>query len=394
MCKLNNFVQSISSTASILILTVISMERYFAIIHPMFSKRMSRMCLLRVVVAVIWLIAILYAIPLLMQFTTATYSGQTFCFSKAALIDAKILVIINFVLLYVFPLGLMCVMYARISVVLWRTSTMSAGTAGGRALPRRQHRTSTDLYGEGDVTELSSLRDDSAISPPQSPINKNCEALQSNCDSPRSGITLESDSAICTKHTTCVPLKSNSTVCSNGKRWMFKRKSADVSIEMNQSSVSGSPVTPITHGCPRRAMSRDDSGSRGGKMTRGHRPRVFKLLDQLRDKQSKHMVHNALLARRRVIRLLIAIVVTFAVCVLPHHIRLMYQTFWRTSYALLPPITLLILFTNSALNPILYAFLSGNFRKSLLDTCDCKLICSAARRDMVGLNSRSLHTVI
>ena len=355
---------------------------------------MSRIGLLRVVVAVIWLIAILYGIPLLMQFTTATIIGQTFCFSKAALIDAKLLVIINFVLLYVFPLGFMCVMYARISVVLWRTSTMSAGTAGGRALPRRQHRTSTDLYGEGDVTELSSLRDDTAISPPQSPINKNCDAPKSNCDSPKSGITLESDSAICTKHTTCVPPKSISTVCSNGKRWMFKRKSAEVSIEMKQSLVTGSPVTSVTHCCHKTAMSRDDSGSRGGKMTRGHRPRVFKLLDKLRDKQSKHMVHNALLARRRVIRLLIAIVVTFAVCVLPHHIRLIYQTFWEASYALLPPITLLILFTNSALNPLLYAFLSGNFRKSLLDTCDCKIISMVAKRDIVGSNSRSLHTVI
>ena len=76
--------------------------------------------------------------------------------------------------------------------------------------------------------------------------------------------------------------------------------------------------------------------------------------------------------RRKVIRLLIAIVISFALSVLPLHISLLWQTFSKDpgilSHALiLGPISYLIFYSNSALNPILYAFLSENFRKSMYE---------------------------
>ncbi|ODM88289.1 Growth hormone secretagogue receptor type 1 [Orchesella cincta] len=39
MCKMYHFINSMSTTASVLILVVISFERYFAIIHPMTCKQ-------------------------------------------------------------------------------------------------------------------------------------------------------------------------------------------------------------------------------------------------------------------------------------------------------------------------------------------------------------------
>ena len=87
---------------------------------------------------------------------------------------------------------------------------------------------------------------------------------------------------------------------------------------------------------------------------------------------------TALASRRKVIRLLIAIVVSFTVCMLPHHARLLYEMWsplqFPISFAqsLVPPSTFFMFYLNSALNPILYAFLSDNFRKSLMEVCGCR----------------------
>ena len=88
--------------------------------------------------------------------------------------------------------------------------------------------------------------------------------------------------------------------------------------------------------------------------------------------KSAEKTENALVARRRVIRLLIAVVLAFAICVLPSHLYHLYILFGNpdisssiTIHKILPTVVYLILYSNSALNPILYAFLSDNFRKSL-----------------------------
>ena len=86
--------------------------------------------------------------------------------------------------------------------------------------------------------------------------------------------------------------------------------------------------------------------------------------------KSAEKTENALVARRRVIRLLIAVVLAFAICVLPSHLYHLYILFGRpdistTIHRILPTVVYLILYSNSALNPILYAFLSDNFRTSL-----------------------------
>ena len=104
---------------------------------------------------------------------------------------------------------------------------------------------------------------------------------------------------------------------------------------------------------------------------------------------------NALLARRKVIRLLIAVIVSFATCVLPYHIRVLWQTwsephlsFWTS---LLTPITFVLFYLNSGLNPILYAFLSDNFRRSLREL----LLCGRdgrLRRGMSTMSSTSMRT--
>lgn len=88
---------------------------------------------------------------------------------------------------------------------------------------------------------------------------------------------------------------------------------------------------------------------------------------------------RALKSRRRVIRMLVVIVFVFALCNFPFHARKIWQ-YWGKSYTggstfsnLFTPITFLIMYMNSAINPILYAFMSKKFRLSFRDLLTCRM---------------------
>ena len=102
---------------------------------------------------------------------------------------------------------------------------------------------------------------------------------------------------------------------------------------------------------------------------------------------------NVLRARRGVIRMLIVVVLTFALCNLPYHARKMWQ-YWSPDYvggstfsSLFTPLTFLVTYFNSGVNPLLYAFMSRNFRKGMRE-----LLCCSIRGGGRGRGSRRHHT--
>ncbi|GJQ84983.1 hypothetical protein Trydic_g583 [Trypoxylus dichotomus] len=77
--------------------------------------------------------------------------------------------------------------------------------------------------------------------------------------------------------------------------------------------------------------------------------------------------------------MLIIVVLTFALCNLPLHARKMWQ-YWSPHYrgdtrfsALFTPLTFLVTYFNSGINPLLYAFLSRNFRRGMGEILLCSL---------------------
>lgn len=79
-------------------------------------------------------------------------------------------------------------------------------------------------------------------------------------------------------------------------------------------------------------------------------------------------------SRRRVIRLLVVVLLAFALCVFPFHLKSLlihWHTFPPNDITLdvLSPIAFLMLYMNSALNPILYWLFSDSFRRSFKETC-------------------------
>uniref|UniRef100_A0A336MFZ5 CSON011805 protein n=1 Tax=Culicoides sonorensis TaxID=179676 RepID=A0A336MFZ5_CULSO len=127
LCKMYQFVHSLSYTASIFILVVICMERYFAIIHPITCKQILTSTRLRLVIIVVWITSGVYSIPKFIFVRTITNelgNGQTetICIAHRKAFNAELFDLINFALLYILPLLVMTILYSRIGIALWKSS--------------------------------------------------------------------------------------------------------------------------------------------------------------------------------------------------------------------------------------------------------------------------------
>ncbi|CRL00425.1 CLUMA_CG013691, isoform A [Clunio marinus] len=110
---------------------------------------------------------------------------------------------------------------------------------------------------------------------------------------------------------------------------------------------------------------------------------------------STHSTNNVLRARRGVVRMLMVVVLTFALCNLPLHARKILLSNRSQAYrgdsnfnALFTPLTFLATYFNSGINPLLYAILSRNFRKGMSEL----LICSLKQNKNKALNKRATVT--
>ena len=79
----------------------------------------------------------------------------------------------------------------------------------------------------------------------------------------------------------------------------------------------------------------------------------------------------------QVIRLLMAIVVAFGVSVLPYHVRILWQQWGEPDInlttSILSPASMIVYYSTCSMNPILYAFLSDQFKRCLRETLPCSV---------------------
>ncbi|ODM95314.1 Neuropeptide FF receptor 1 [Orchesella cincta] len=149
MCKMYHFINSLSTTASVLILVVICIERYLAIIHPMTCKqiltlgRLRQVCFVnfdaswnlitfsflkfQVAIVFVWILSAVISSPRFYYFSTISMplpdgEEEILCLPNRTKYDSKLLDMISMVVLFLIPLGIISVLYTQIGVVLWKTS--------------------------------------------------------------------------------------------------------------------------------------------------------------------------------------------------------------------------------------------------------------------------------
>ena len=80
--------------------------------------------------------------------------------------------------------------------------------------------------------------------------------------------------------------------------------------------------------------------------------------------------------QKRIVRMLVIVVVLFAVCWLPYHILFLYMDFGQPemTYSIVSAIlsTQWLIYSNSACNPIVYAVFNTNYRREFSRMLRCR----------------------
>ncbi|KAM9307122.1 tachykinin receptor 1b [Pholidichthys leucotaenia] len=120
-CRFHNFFPIAAIFASIYSMAAIALDRYMAIIHPL-QQRLSSVET-RVVIGVIWMLALLLAFPQYYYSSTALLPARTVCYidwPEYTIVDfKKIYYVCVTVLIYFLPLCIMGWAYTTVGFTLW-----------------------------------------------------------------------------------------------------------------------------------------------------------------------------------------------------------------------------------------------------------------------------------
>ncbi|XP_060665305.1 trissin receptor isoform X1 [Drosophila nasuta] len=377
LCRMYQFVHSLSYTASIFILVVICMERYFAIVHPITCRQILTATRLRMVIVSVWITSAVYSTPKFVFSKTIknihTEDGQEeeICVLDREMFNSKLLDMINFVLLYVMPLLVMTVLYSKIAIALWRSSR------GLTPHMSQQHQPSSE---ENSMSLHNSMYHRHTHNYHSTHYHSHSHLHELHNLPTGVGPTMAAGEAslASTSNSQCLSLQNSAKY---EKRDVSIAESQldnyKVSLEADRTIVTACRKSSFSH--PSNSYTARCTGANSGGGAGGT--------------HLSHSSNNVLRARRGVVRMLIIFVLTFALCNLPYHARKMWQ-YWSRSYrgdsnfnALLTPLTFLVTYFNSGVNPLLYAFLSRNFRKGMKEL----LLCSWKKGKGKSSSNSSMH---
>ena len=343
---------------------------------------------------------------------------EIICTAKRTLYDSRTFDMIHFFLLFLLPLFIITILYTQVGITLWRTSKNrlrfstsattesnmsnssseslndeSPTTTTSTAVPSLRHkslrsRSSSSSNGNNGTQPLPSSSNSTSnlrhvlagrCSDILRRTNSNKSSRRRNKSSPSFVVTIENKCHVVgPEETTVVEIDPDGIVYKEERN---EEDDHQRRLHLATSSISRTPADPgKSHNSP---MTNSDR--RGTSIKRTKSTKRLSTARNLRDGR------EAIRSRQTVVRMLIVIVVTFAVCNFPFHLRKMFQ-YWWPNYdyvsvysTLATPLTNLIMYSNCAINPIIYAFMSKTFRSSFRD-----LLCCRWKKPFQSSNHRQL----
>ncbi|XP_034826219.1 orexin/Hypocretin receptor type 1-like [Maniola hyperantus] len=140
MCRIVLYFQSVSVTVSVLTLTFISVDRWYAICFPLKFKSTTNRA--KTAILIIWVLSLLFNVPefvvlQVQQRVQLRFNAQYFMQCTSTWSDKSDLKwhIIKALFLYTFPLLLMMIAYCQIVRVLWRSDNIPGHTESHKLCP-------------------------------------------------------------------------------------------------------------------------------------------------------------------------------------------------------------------------------------------------------------------
>ena len=127
-CKLDYFVQDISTAVSVLSLVAIAFDRFYGVVFPMKAGLLNGGKVCGMVLAGTWLLGTLLHLPYFYGYKLLKFDGDLYCLCDwAPLLDNKKASRISFTILsmtfFFFPAAILIIVYSTIIITLWRNKT-------------------------------------------------------------------------------------------------------------------------------------------------------------------------------------------------------------------------------------------------------------------------------
>uniref|UniRef100_A0A2C9LAF7 G-protein coupled receptors family 1 profile domain-containing protein n=1 Tax=Biomphalaria glabrata TaxID=6526 RepID=A0A2C9LAF7_BIOGL len=392
LCKVSRFVENVNLTASMFLQEVIAGERYIAIKYPLQSRHLFSRNKLYVAQFLVWLVSCLYNIPFLVIFDTleiptGTQEVKIICLYKSNYESLHIYYICTFVIWYAIPLVVMTILYYKIGRTLWKSNALShmmklrkrIGSVGSSNMSDDSGEMTTSTFVSRKMSEFS-LQPDEKLSE-NNRTDKRDEGVfihdkkyQNEADLGQVQKLSWFQKYSLKKKTFLRPWNSGKSnpgqsvslttnISETGENWKTNQKflfTKNSNVETNRDiQQNRSNTSPL----------QDKESKEMAVSSENQQPK--KCLNYRVTSQRAN-------SRRRIIRLLIVLLITFALLVLPNHIRLItfnlvpIRLHW---FPLISPVCQFLMYLNSAMNPIIYSLMSKSFRRGMKETmvsCLCK----------------------
>jgi neuromedin U receptor 1 len=119
-CLIRGLAAETSTNASVLTITLFTIERYLAICQPFMSQKMSKLSRATKHVLILWVVSFGLALPQALQFGLRDFSGVTMCLQTRVIIPHSFE--ISTFLFFLAPMVLITVLYFLIGLSLKRTN--------------------------------------------------------------------------------------------------------------------------------------------------------------------------------------------------------------------------------------------------------------------------------